>query len=425
MSTDLARTIGFLLAGGQGTRLHDLTLTDCKPALSFAGQFRIVDFSLANAVRSGVSHLIVASQYRPDSLHRHLARHWQPAFAEGGLLVREGPRVTGTPEGYRGTAGAVAANIGLIDAAGAHEVMVLAGDHVYEMDYAAMVAAHRATGAAVTVATHRVSLASAQAFGVIATDGHQRITGFAEKPRHPVPIPGLPSRVLVSLGVYVFNWPWLRAALLADAADPGSAHDFGHDILPAAVAAGVAGTYALEAAQTLTAPHAAPQLRNAPEAYWRDVGTLDAYRLAHLDFAATPPPCALPDLPGGARRGMTTALERISSEHEIVFGGLLAPTPGVAGAGRRGTLLDRSVVLPGACVLTGARLTRTIVAPRTVVPAGLVVGEDADEDARWFRRTPGGTTLVTAAMLQRRAAAQTRQIAGPGLLSAHLTSRTA
>jgi len=360
-----ARTVAVLLAGGKGTRLHELTRSECKPAIHFAGTRRIVDFAMANAVRSGLTRMVVATQYAPATLTRHLWEHWAMAFDCGeGLMVRHGPSLAGF-EGYRGTADAVTRNIALIDSLDPTDILVLAADHIYGMDYTPMLDAHRTSGAAVTVAAHIVPRAGASEFGIFLTDATGRATTFLEKPADPPGLPDDPARALASMGIYAFRWDWLRATLLRDARDATSSHDFGHDILPAAVAAG----------EALVWPFTLPQ----GPAYWRDVGTLDAFRVTQLDFQQPSTPCALPEtvMPGPGPQARPT---------------------------RNDGLLSDSVLMPGASVGRGARLHRTIVAPDTHIPGGMVIGEDRDEDARWFRRTPDGTVLVTAEMLARREA---------------------
>ncbi|WP_136684726.1 sugar phosphate nucleotidyltransferase [Falsirhodobacter xinxiangensis] len=371
------RTLAILLAGGQGSRLHELTASDCKPALHMGEGRRIVDFTMANAVSSGIDRMLVATQYRPASLEDHLPRRWGHAFRN--LSLRHGPTVTGSAAGYVGTAAAVAANMAEIDASGAEEVLILAGDHVYDMDYAAMIAQHRETGAAVTVAVDAVPLRDASAFGVLHTDAEGRVLSFLEKPALPPHMPGDPSRALASMGIYVFSWNWLRAALMMDAMELESSHDFGHDILPAAVDMGIAFAH-----------------RRPMGAYWRDVGTLDAFRRTALDLRDAHSPCRLPDRI--ARADLDPGHDGWVG-HSVTISGISLMAPRSAG---RWTLLDETVILPGARVETGARLTRAIVAPGTVIPSDLTVGEDPTEDARWFRRTPGGTTLITQDMLARR-----------------------
>lgn len=376
---DLGQVVAVLLAGGQGSRLHELTARTCKPALPLfstrKGPLRMVDFTMANAVRSGLSRLIAATQYCPETLEAHLTSRWAPLFPEGGLIIRNGTELRGR-EGYGGTADAVAANSALIDECGAGEVLILSGDHVYQMDYSAMIAAHRAAAAKVTMAVHHVPLSDASDFGVVERTSGGTVTGFAEKPARPVASPGFPGQASVSIGVYVLDWAWLRAHLPAGR----SCLDFGKDIVPLAVAAGVAAAYELPAMAGQAAP------------YWRDVGTLDSLRRTLLDFAGEPP-CHVPVLPGAPFRlsGMTDA--------------------GRADPGGE-AWLDDSVVLPGARVMPGARLHRAIVAPGTVVQADVEVGAEPVSDGRWFRRSDGGTTLVTNAMLSRRTGQALVQLRG-------------
>ena len=390
---DLSSTMTIVLAGGRGTRLHELTTRECKPALHFAGHRRLIDFTMANAVRSGLDRMIVATQYRPQTLERYLPDAWGHAFAEGGLELSHGPTLTRSEHGYTGTASAVMANADRLDAAGAKEVLVLSADHIYEMDYRDMIAAHRISGAAVTVAASNVDARHASAFGVIKADLDARITSFVEKPDTVSGVSDDPGGVLISMGIYVFDWDWLKAVLAEDAADNRSTNDFGHDILPRAVQDGRAYVYR----------RPVDAKGNAP--YWRDVGTLDAYRMAHLDFMRGTPPCTLPtpelvDSPDG-----TSTRRAESLAFSMSLGGMQLRAPKLGSEiGQRWTVLDETVVLPGARVATGARLARCIVAPGTTVPEGLVVGEDPEEDAHWFRRTPGGTTLITTSMLARRSA---------------------
>lgn len=335
-----------LLAGGKGTRLEDLTATDSKPAVPFAGTNRIVDFAMANAVRSGVQRMLVATQYAPRSLHHHLPTRWGAFFGQGGLMLRDGR------DRYLGTADAARQTWAEIEAMGGDQVLILAADHVYEMDYAALLAAHRASGAAVTVAVDTVPRAEARGFGVMQADGQGRILSFLEKPADPPGMIGQPDRAMVSMGIYVFDRAWLREALFDR---PVEALDFGHDVIPDAVARGVAAVWQLPAGASGTA-------------YWRDVGTLDALRLAQLDFVTAEPvrlPFACPASDWYLGRG--------------------------------------SIAMPGAIVPESARLICTLVAPGTQVPVGLVTGENPDEDARWFTRSPTGTVLITQAMLDRRA----------------------
>lgn len=340
-----------LLAGGQGSRLHELTQTECKPAVSF-GSGRLVDFTMANAARSGLHQMLVATQYLPQGLTAHLEASWRACFGPE-LQIRDGKRLQ--PGGYRGTADAVRANLPEILASGARDVLVLSADHVYQMDYGPMIARHRASGAKVTVAVHEVHLTLAQGFGVLSARADGRITGFDEKPRYPQPSPDDPSKALVSLGIYVLDLDWLRQALAGQGMD-----DFGQDILPEAVAEGVAAVHRAAAAQ-------------GSRFYWRDVGTLDSYRRAQLDFIdAARAPFQPPML-------------------------IQRPSRDAQRAATHGTVL-----LPGARIGARARVHHAILGPGAVVPDGMVIGEDLDQDRRWFRVVNDGTVLVTAEMLARR-----------------------
>jgi glucose-1-phosphate adenylyltransferase len=343
----------FLLAGGQGTRLHDLTREVCKPAVPFLKAGRIVDFVMAAAARAGFDRMMVATQYRPEPLAAHLRAVWHLHFPAG-LWIRDGADVQpGT--GYRGTADAVRANLTAIDLQAPSEVMILSGDHVFDMDLSLMLERHRAGQSAVTVAVTPVPLENAHEFGIFSTDTTGRVTGFDEKPPRPKANPGLSGQALASMGIYIFNWDWLRACLTTTANT--GADDFGHDILPVALSEQAVSLYAL------------PKSESGQPGYWRDVGTLDAYRLAQLDFASGTPPCRLP---------------RLASVHEAGR---------IVGSG--------SVALGGAQVPPEARLINAIIAENTLVPKGLVIGEDPASDSRWFRRTAEGTVLVTPEMVAR------------------------
>lgn len=388
----------FLLAGGRGSRLSELTDDECKPALPLIEgprglPVRMVDFTMANLQRSGFDRVMVATQYRPATLQAHLERRWGSAFARR-VRILDGEAIC-PGLGYLGTGHAVAANRAAIEAESPRELLILSGDHVYEMDYAPLVAAHRASGAGITVVVTEVDLTEARAFGVVATDPAGQVVDFAEKPDHPRASDPERSKALVSIGVYVADWAWLRGVLDRN---PDEA-DFGHDILPQAVASGRALAFRL------------PPQPGQDEPYWRDVGSLDSLRQTLLDLTSWPAPCGIPL--GGPMQGRAAPLVAQRGREGLDYAFACAVGPLMLGAprfgrrlGRRWTVLDESVILPGGRVMPGARLSRAIVAPGAVVPSTLVVGEDPVEDARWFRRSEGGTVLITQAMLQRRLRAQ-------------------
>lgn len=359
--TGFGEPFAVVLAGGKGTRLFELTEALCKPAIHFAGSHRLIDFALANLVRSSVLNALVATQYKPDTLISHIAAVWHRRFAVRGgrIIIRDAAKLSGQ---YLGTADAVLRNIEIIDAHAPSEVLVLGADHIYDMDYGPMIAAHRASGAAATVAANVVPRADATEFGVIAAGPDGRATDFLEKPSVPPGMADAPNYALASMGIYVFSWPWLREWLIRDAQDLTSSHDFGHDLLPRAMQAGELNVYRFSSV--------------GARAYWRDVGTLDAYRGAALTFALGMRPCRLPE------------------EDTALLGESLPMKRPDLNSGS-------SIVMPGSYVSSGARLKNAIVAEGAMVPARLVVGEDPTEDARWFRVTPGGTTLITKKMLAR------------------------
>lgn len=220
-----------LLAGGRGTRLHELTDLRCKPAVPFVDGRRIVDFTMANLTGSGLTDILVATQYRAETLEEYLRQIWQQRLAPGGLRLRDPARKRGGPSAYDGTADAVRGNIAEIDVVNPDEVLILAADHVYKMDYRPMIEAHRRSGAMLTVAVDMVARAEVTAFGVLDADANGRVTRFAEKPENPPGSTADPARALVSMGIYVIDWTWLRTLLI----DYPEALDFGHDVLPMAV----------------------------------------------------------------------------------------------------------------------------------------------------------------------------------------------
>ena len=409
----LARhAMAFVLAGGRGSRLMELTDRRAKPAVYFGGKTRIIDFTLSNALNSGIRRLAVATQYKAHSLIRHLQRGWtflRPERNESFDILPASQRVSEV-NWYLGTADAVYQNIDIIADYHPKYIVLLAGDHIYKMDYERMLQQHVTAGADVTVCSIAVPRAEATAFGVMKVDEHSRIVDFVEKPADPPAIPDRPDQSLASMGIYVFDTEYLFELLRRDAADPNSSHDFGKDLIPWIVQNGHAVAHRFERSCVRASTEIAP--------YWRDVGTVDAYWEANIGLTEiipaldlydnswpiwthaeiTPPAKFVHDADG--RRG-----EAVSS---LVSGACI-----VSGARVRGSLLftgchvhsyaqlDGAVVLPHVDVGRGARLTRVVVDRGVQIPAGLVVGEDPVEDAKRFRRTEAGITLVTQSMLDR------------------------
>jgi glucose-1-phosphate adenylyltransferase len=401
--------MAYVLAGGRGTRLMELTERRAKPAVYFGGKSRIVDFALSNALNSGIRRIAVATQYKAHSLIRHLQRGWnflQPVRNESFDILPASQRLTN--EWYSGTADAVYQNIDIIDGYAPQYLVILAGDHIYKMDYELMLAQHVETGADVTVACHEVPVAEASAFGVMHVDAHDRILSFAEKVKHPPELPDRPGWALASMGIYVFERTCLNEQLRRDAADTSSQRDFGRDIIPWMVTHGkaVAHRFARSCVRS----------RIEKEPYWRDVGTLDAYWEANIDLTSVLPSLDLYDrdwpiwtyaeITPPAKFAYDEDGRRGLGVSSLVSGGCI-----VSGASLRKSLLftgvrvhsyaqvENAVILPYADVQRGARLKNVVVDANVKIPAGLVVGEDPAEDARRFRRTDSGVCLVTQQML--------------------------
>jgi glucose-1-phosphate adenylyltransferase len=409
----LARqTIALVLAGGRGTRLHSLTDRRAKPAVYFGGKFRIIDFALSNCLNSGVRRMGVITQYKSHSLLRHLQRGWsflRNEFNEFIDLLPAQQRMD-DESWYLGTADAVYQNLDILRAHKPEYILVLAGDHIYKMDYSQLIADHVAQGKACTVGCIEVPLAEASAFGVMAIDDQRRIVSFAEKPAHPAPMPNRPDMALASMGIYVFDAQALFDALASDATAPGSSRDFGKDIIPALVAQG----------QAVAHPFGLSCVKSSPEApsYWRDVGTVDAYWQANIDLTGT-----VPELDMYNRDWPVWTYQEQLPPAKFVFND----------DGRRGSAVDSLV--SGGCIISGAAVNRSVlfskvrvhsycdvqeavVLPEVTIgrhcvlrkvvidhgcqiPDGTHIGVDPQADAQRFHRTPGGVVLVTADMLAR------------------------
>jgi len=402
--------MAYVLAGGRGSRLMELTDIRAKPAVYFGGKSRIIDFALSNALNSGIRRISVATQYKAHSLIRHLQRGWnffRPERNESFDILPASQRVTETGW-YAGTADAVFQNIDIIEGYAPRYIVLLAGDHVYKMDYEQMLQQHVEQQADVTVGCIEVSAEEARGFGVMAVDAQDRITNFLEKPQDPPSMPGKPGRSLASMGIYVFETNFLIDILKRDAELPDSKHDFGGDIIPYLVRHGRAIAHRFEQSCVRSTP--------TSQIYWRDVGTVDAYWEANIDLTDFVPGLDLYDqnwpiwtygeIVPPAKFVHDEDRRRGSAISSLVSGGCI-----VSGTEVRQSLLftgvhshsyaciDQAVVLPYAQIGRRARLSRVVIDRGVVIPDGLVVGEDPEHDAARFRRSPRGICLITQPMI--------------------------
>jgi glucose-1-phosphate adenylyltransferase len=400
-------TLAVIMAGGRGERLKDLTAHRAKPATPFGGKFRIIDFVLSNCVNSGIRQISILTQYKAQSLIQHVQRGWSYLRGEFGEFVEVIPAQQQLgPSWYQGTSDAVYQNMDLILAHRPKHVLVLAGDHIYKMDYGPMIAYNVEKGADITVGVVEVPTSESRHFGVLTATEWNRVTKFSEKPAVPDTLRGRPDSILASMGIYVFNTRLLEKLLIEDAADPNSAHDFGKDILPKAIANNL---------QVFAYPF--QDVKTRAQSYWRDVGTIDAYYDANLELVHVKPELNIYDqdwpiwtyqvqqppakfvLDEDDRRG--TAI------NSVVSGGCI-----ISGAVVRQSLLfsdvridehssiERSVILPHveigkSCVIKGA-----IVDEGCEIPSGMTIGIDREADARRFHVTEKGVVLVTADMIR-------------------------
>jgi glucose-1-phosphate adenylyltransferase len=402
-------TYALVLAGGRGSRLRQLTDHRAKPAVPFAGTMRIIDFALGNCVNSGLRRIGVLTQYKAQSLIRHVERSWGFLEASLGEYVDIVPAQQRQNERwYTGTADAVYQNLDILRESRPKYVVVLGGDHVYKMDYGVLLTEHVERGADMSVACLEVPLADASEFGVMTVDSGQRVVAFDEKPAHAKPLPDKPDRVLASMGIYAFNADFLVEQLELDAADPCSSHDFGKDLIPRLVH--VAKVYAHRFADSCV-----NMVGDRP--YWRDVGTLDAFWEANLDLTHVEPELNLYDegwpmlgrqphrppakfvLDDVGRRG--TAVDSLVSDGCIVSGALVRRSILFYGARvAEGSDIEDSVVLPDVWIGRNVVLRRAIVDKGCVLPDGLQVGLDPVQDRERFHMTERGVVLITREMLK-------------------------
>ena len=398
-------TLALILAGGRGSRLKQMTAWRAKPAVPFGGKFRIIDFPLSNCMNSGIRRVGVLTQYKAHSLLQHIQRGWGFLRGEFGEFVELLPAQQRIQSSwYAGTADAIYQNLDIIRIHNPEYVLILAGDHIYKMDYGPMIAQHVENGADMTVGCLEVDLQVAQAFGVMTTDEYGRVLEFHEKPESPSPMPGSDDTALASMGIYVFNTRFLFEQLIKDADNIKSSHDFGHDIIPAIISNYRVFAYPFR------------DESSNQQAYWRDVGTVDAFWAANLELIGVTPELNLYDeewpiwtyqeqMPPAKfifddekRRGMAV--------DSMVSGGCL-----ISGAKVRHSLLfsnvkvnsysvlQHAVVLPDVDIGRHCSIQNAVIDKGCQIPAKTVIGEDAKQDAERFHVTPGGVVLVTPEML--------------------------
>jgi glucose-1-phosphate adenylyltransferase len=400
-----ASTVAFVLAGGKGARLKALTDWRAKPGVPFGGKFRIIDFPLSNCINSGIRRISVVTQYKSHSLQRHLQRGWSFLSGQFGEFLEVLPAQQRQGEGwYEGTANAIYQNLDIIHYYDPEYIIILAGDHIYKMDYGKMIAAHVSRAADITVGCIPVSLEQASALGVMAIDGDERIVEFAEKPARPKPIPGDSSRALASMGIYVYTTEYLRNRLLEDAEDESSTHDFGRDLIP----------HAIEHANAFAFPFV--NANTGAPGYWRDVGTVDAYWEANVNLVTLNPELNMYDADwpiwthqeqlAPAKFAFDDDDRRGYAVDSLISGGCL-----ITGASIRKSVLfsnvrvhsystvEDSVVLPEVRIERHCKLKKCVIDKGAIISAGTVIGENLKEDARRFYVSEDGVVLVTAEML--------------------------
>ena len=399
-------TLALILAGGRGTRLQDLTKWRAKPVVPFGGKFRIIDFTLSNCMNSGIRRIGVVTQYKAHSLIRHIQKGWgflRGEFEEFVELLPAQQRVENC--WYRGTADAIYQNLDIILGHGPAYILVLAADHIYKMDYGPMIACHAENEADLTIGCIEVPLASAHAFGVMSVGPDDRVLDFTEKPRNPNAIPGRTDAALVSMGIYVFSADFLIRELMRDAKmGEASSHDFGHDIIPHAIGNSRVFAYPFQ------------QGANAHNAYWRDVGTVDAYWQANLELTrVTPelnlydknwpiwtyqeqaPPCKFV-FDDDNRRGV--AIDSLVSSGCIISGANVKRSVLFNDVQvESGSIIRDSVILHGVRIGKHCRIKNAIIDNGVKLPDNTFIGEDFEHDRRHYHVSPGGVVLVTPQML--------------------------
>ena len=398
-------TLALILAGGRGSRLKQLTDWRAKPAVPFGGKFRIIDFPLSNCVNSGIRRVGILTQYKAHSLIRHVQQGW--GFMRGALgeFVELLPASQRNERGwYAGTADAVYQNIDILRNHGAEYVLILAGDHIYKMDYGDMLAEHVAQNADMTIGCIEVPIDEAKALGVMSVDVNRRIVAFDEKPENPTPMPGRDDVALASMGIYVFNAAFLYEQLIKDADTSDSSHDFGHDIIPNLI----------KNYKVVAFPY--KDVQGNDPGYWRDVGTIDAFWSANLELIGVTPELNLYDdewpiwthqaqqppakfvFDDEDRRGM--AVDSMVSGGCIISGSTVRHTVLFSNVEVHSfSVIEDSVLLPDVSVGRNCRLKKVVVDKGCVIPEGTVIGEDLEQDAKRYHVSPNGVVLVTPEML--------------------------
>lgn len=395
-------TLSIILAGGVGSRLHPLTAERAKPAVPFGGKYRIIDFTLTNCLHSGLRRILVLTQYKSHSLQKHLRDGWSifnPEIAEYITLVP--PQLRTGSSWYSGTADAIRQNLFLLDRSRLPYALILSGDHVYRMDYAALIRYHRERKAELTVACMPVPLPAAHAFGVVELDEDDRIRRFHEKPERPMAMPDDPNSALASMGIYVFDMGALCAALRCDDPAGASNHDFGRDIIP----------HLLETHRVCAYRFGGDRGRVTPDRYWRDVGTIDSYYDANMDLLAPVPPMNLyqPDWPIRTYHGQhppARVAQGSSGMHGQLINSLLSSGTVISGATVRNSVLfsrvfvqehaqiDDSILFDNVEIGFGAHLNRCIVDKAVTIPPGERIGFDRVADAERFTVSESGITVI-------------------------------
>ncbi|EIC85777.1 glucose-1-phosphate adenylyltransferase [Serratia sp. M24T3] len=404
------KSVALILAGGRGSRLKDLTNTRAKPAVHFGGKFRIIDFALSNCLNSGIRRIGVITQYQSHTLVQHIQRGWSFLNEEMNEFVDLLPAQQRqmTENWYKGTADAVYQNLDIIRRYNAEYVVILAGDHIYKMDYSRMLIDHVEKGGECTVACLEVPLEEASEFGVMDVAENYQIKSFLEKPKNPPSIPGQPDKAMASMGVYIFNADYLFSLLEEDMASEESSHDFGKDLIPKITRQGVAWAHPFQLSCVTS--------NNELPPYWRDVGTIDAYWRANLDLASVTPELDMYDTNWPIRTHMEPLppakfVQDRSGSHGMTMNSLVSGGCIVSGSVVVHSVLfprvrinsfcniDSSILLPDVNVGRSCRLRRCVIDRACHIPEGMVIGENAEEDSKRFYRSESGIVLVTRSML--------------------------